>query len=129
MLWQVSRSFLWAILVVAGAATGLFGQVLYIPNQSDGTISTYVYDQDAGNLTELLPRVASGGLPSSVPIHPSKKFAYVSNGGGGGNLPNLAAFSISPTMGALTPAGSAPLTLGSGSSANAFGCPPIPRRA
>ena len=116
MLWQVSRSSLWAILV-AGAATGLFGQMLYIPNQSDGTISTYVYDQDGGNLTELLPRVPSGGTPTSVTIHPNKKFAYVSNGGGGGNLPNLAAFSINPATGALTPAGSSPLTPGSGPAA------------
>jgi uncharacterized protein (TIGR03437 family) len=104
----------WTILVVAGFSVALFGQVLYIPNQADGTISTFVYDQDGGFLTELLPRVPAGGSPTSVTIHPNKSFAFVTNGAGGGNLPSLAAFSIDPANGTLTPAGNAPLTPGSG---------------
>jgi uncharacterized protein (TIGR03437 family) len=103
-----------AVLFLAGTPNGLLGQMLYVGNVGDGTISSYVIDQESGLLTEVLPRVASSGSPLSVTAHPSGKFLYVSNGGiAGGTGPNLAAFSINANTGALTPLSSAPLVPGS----------------
>src|SRR5437870_7837459 len=99
MVCQMSKCrFFWlaAVLLLAGTANGLFGQMLYVGNFGDGTISAYVIDQESGLLTEVLPRVASAGRPSSVTVHPSGKFVYATNGGDGVNGPSLAAFSINP---------------------------------
>src|SRR5437867_2928218 len=103
-----------AVLFLAGTPNGLLGQMLYVGNFGDGTISSYVIDQENGLLTEVLPRVAASGSPLSVTVHPSGKFVYVSNGGiAGVTGPNLAAFSINANTGALTLLSSAPLTPGS----------------
>jgi uncharacterized protein (TIGR03437 family) len=105
------------VLILAGTSNGLFGQLLYVGNVGDDTISTYVIDQDSGLLTEILPRVGSPGSPSSVAIHPSGKFVYVTNGGNaalGANGPSIAEFSIDPNTGALTLLSSVPLTPGTG---------------
>src|SRR5579871_2947976 len=94
-----------AIFILAESSHALFGQMLYVGNSGDDTISAYVIDQDSGLLTEVLPRVATPGSPSSVAVHPSGKFAYVTNFGNanlGANGPSLAAFSIDPGTGALT---------------------------
>lgn len=104
---QGRRSYFWAVLA-AGLTNGLFGQVLYVLNNLDGTISSYVYAQDSGYLSEILPRTAAGGAPTSIAIHPNRKFAYVAMSG-----PSLAAFSISASTGALTLVDRAPLTPGS----------------
>ncbi len=110
-------SWLIPVLVFAGMSPGLFGQLLYVGNGGDDTISSYVIDQETGLLTELLPRVASTGGPSSVTIHPSGKFLYVTNSGNANlnvNNPSLASFSIDPTTGALTPINSLALPPGTG---------------
>ncbi len=115
----MSRGFSIPLLVVAvvlaGASNGLLGQMLYVGNFGDGTISSYVIDQESGRLTELLPRVASNGSPTSVAVHPNKKFVYVTNGGRAAiNAgPSLAALSIDGTTGALTLLGNTPLAPGS----------------
>jgi uncharacterized protein (TIGR03437 family) len=116
MVCQISTyRFYWmvAVLFLAGTSNGLFGQMLYVGNAGDGTISAYVIDQDAGLLTEVLPRVASTGAPSSVTVHPSGKFVYATNFGNATNGPSLAAFSINANTGALTLLSSVPLTPGS----------------
>ena len=110
--------FYWlvAVLFLAGTSNGLFGQMLYVGNAGDDTISAYVIDQESGLLTEVLPRVATTGAPLSVTVHPSGKFVYVTNGGNpalGANGPSLAAFSINANTGALTLLSSVPLTPGS----------------
>src|SRR5438034_6379542 len=105
-----------AVLFLA-APNGLFGQLLYVGNSGDDTISSYVIDQESGLLTELLPRVASTGSPSSVAIHPNGKFVYVTNSGNpnlGVNAPSIAAFSTNPGTGALTPLNSMSLAPGTG---------------
>jgi uncharacterized protein (TIGR03437 family) len=120
MFCQVSKCrLLWlvAALFLAGTSNGLFGQMLYVGNAGDDTISAYVIDQESGFLTEVLPRVATTGSPSSVAIHPGGKFVYVTNGGNpalGVNGPSLAAFSIDANTGALTLLSSSPLTPGTG---------------
>jgi uncharacterized protein (TIGR03437 family) len=93
----------------------LFGQLLYVGNFGDQTISTYVIDQESGLLTEVLPRAVSPGSPTSVAIHPSGKFVYVTNGGvASANVgPSLASFSINASTGALTLLSTLPLTPGS----------------
>lgn len=106
-----------AMLLLAGTCTGLFGQLLYIGNAAEDTISAYVIDQQSGLLTELLPRVVSPGSPTSVTIHPSGKFVYVTNAGNpalGVNAPSIAVFSIDATRGALALQGTVPLTPGTG---------------
>ena len=114
--WKGRTICLVAALFLTGSPNGLFGQMLYVGNVADGTISSYVIDQESGLLTELLPRARTPGSPSSVAVHPSGKFVYVTNGGNaalGVNGPSLAAFSIDPGTGALTQVGSSPLTPGS----------------
>src|SRR5579872_4925348 len=71
------------VLFLAATSNGLFGQMLYVGNNGDDTISAYVIDQQSGLLTELLPRVPSTGAPSSVTVHPNHKFVYVTNFGNG----------------------------------------------
>src|SRR5436305_12255401 len=92
-----------AVVLIAGMPNGLFGQMLYVGNNGDDTISAYVIDQQSGLLTELLPRVTSTGAPSSVTVHPNGKSVYVTNFGNaafGANGPNLAALSNHPETGA-----------------------------
>src|SRR5437763_1694167 len=106
-----------AVLFLSGTSNGLFGQMLYVGNAGDDTISSYVIDQESGFLTELLPRVTTTGSPSSVAIHPSGKFVYTTNSGNsslGVNFPSVAVFSINPDTGALTLASSVSLTPGTG---------------
>ncbi|MBS1826459.1 MAG: beta-propeller fold lactonase family protein [Acidobacteria bacterium] len=94
----------------------LMAQVLYVPNQTEGTISTFIYDQQTAALYEL-PRKDAGGAPVSVAIHPSRKFALIVSGGNPSNTPNLASYSIDPATAALTLASRSPLVPGSGPSA------------
>jgi 6-phosphogluconolactonase len=120
MFYQLSkRRCPWpaAVLFLAAAANGLLAQMLYVGNNGDDTISAYVIDQDSGLLTEVLPRVSTPGAPTSVVVHPSGKFVYVTNSGNanlGANGPSLAAFSIDPATGALTLVNTTPLTPGTG---------------
>ncbi len=109
-----------AVFFLTGVSQKLFGQMLYIGNAGDRTISAYVIDQESGLLTEVRPRVADPGSPQSLAVHPSGKFVYVANAGGGVGPPNLAAFSIDAGSGALTLLNSSPLTLGSGPQAVAI---------
>jgi uncharacterized protein (TIGR03437 family) len=105
-----------AVLFLAGTSNGLFGQMLYLGNAGDDTISAYVIDQESGLLTEVLPRAVTTGAPLSVTVHPSGKFVYATNGGNaalGANGPSLAAFSIDANTGALTLLSSVPLPPGS----------------
>ncbi|HEX4596105.1 MAG TPA: beta-propeller fold lactonase family protein, partial [Bryobacteraceae bacterium] len=111
--------FFWVVtvLILVGTSNGLFGQLLYVGNSGDDTISTYVIDQDSGLLTEVLPRAASPGSPSSVAIHPSGQFVYVTNSGNaalGANGPSIAEYSIDPNTGALALLSSVSLTPGTG---------------
>jgi len=102
--------FFWQVAAfLAGAPGMLFGQLLYVANNGDHTISSYVIDQDSGSLAEILPRVATPGGPTSVAIHPNRKFAFVTNGG----PPSLAGYSIDPATGALTQVSNSPLVGGS----------------
>src|ERR1700720_4083518 len=102
MVCQIS---IWLVagVLLAGTSNGLFGQMLYVGNAGDDTISAYVIDQESGLLTEVLPRAATTGAPLSVTVHPSGKFVYATNGGNaalGANGPSLAAFSINASTGA-----------------------------
>src|SRR5881397_3264951 len=76
--------------------------MLYVGNNGDDTISAYVIDQESGFLTEILPRTATPGHPTSVTVHPSGKFVYVTKTGAVTGDPGLAAFSINANTGALT---------------------------
>ena len=82
------------------------GQMLYVGNLGDNTISTSVIDQESGLLTELKPRVASSGHPTSVAVHQTGKFVYVTNMS---DIPNVAAYSIAADTDILTALGTVPL--------------------
>ncbi|MFN7923011.1 MAG: beta-propeller fold lactonase family protein [Bryobacteraceae bacterium] len=99
---------MWAA-VAASSGNMLFGQLLYVANSGERTISSYIYDQDNGGLSEILPRVATPGSPTSVAIHPNGKFAFVTTGG----PPTLTGYSIDAATGALTQVGSSALVNGS----------------
>src|SRR3954447_793589 len=91
------------LLLLFLSAHAVFGQMLYVGNAGDGTISQYVFDQESGFLTELSPRVPDAGSPSSVTAHPSGKFVYVTNFGSGQTGPSLRSFSVNANTGVLTP--------------------------
>ena len=110
---KLCANWLFVTLILA-AASPAFGQLLYVGNAGDNTISAYVIDQESGLLTEILPRVNAGGSPLSIAILPSGKFAFAANAGGGAGSPNLATFAINPTTGALTFRSSSPVPPGSG---------------
>ena len=65
-----------ALLLLAGAGNCLFGQVVYVPNAYEQTISAFVINSDAGILTELLPRMTTTGLPTAAAADPHGKFLY-----------------------------------------------------
>lgn len=85
------------MLLFVGSSSEVFGQVLYISNNFQRTISTYIFDLDSGFLTEVLPRVAVPGNPSGVTIHPSGKFLYTANTGS----PSVTVYSIDPLTGVV----------------------------
>lgn len=93
----------------AGASHTLLGQMLYVANNTERTLSTYVYNQDTGALFEIRPRVATTGTPSSVATHPNGKLAFVTTQG----PPALNGFSIDPGSGKLTQVSSSTLANGS----------------
>ncbi|HEY3739946.1 MAG TPA: beta-propeller fold lactonase family protein, partial [Bryobacteraceae bacterium] len=105
-----------AFLALAGISKDLMAQVLYVGNVGDDTISAFVIDESSGLLTELLPRVASTGSPTSITVHPSGLYAYATNSGNaalGALGPSLTQFSIDPGTGALTQVSFVPLQPGS----------------
>jgi len=105
------------------------GRFIYASNAYSNTISAYVIDEVTGKLkhlddspylagdtspidTELVPLVDyppyAGGVPYYVTIHPSGRFLYVANWGGG----SLSAFRIDPDSGALNLLDDFPRTTG-----------------
>lgn len=92
-----------------GGSHALLGQVLYVTNNTERTIGSYIYDQDNGRLTEIRPRLATTGNPSSIATHPNGKFVFVTTQG----PPALVSYSIDPGTGKMTQVGSATLANGS----------------
>ncbi len=66
--------------ILLAASGPLLAQVLYVPNSADANISAYVFDSDAGSLTELLPRTPVTGRPLAIVAHPSGRFLFMTNG-------------------------------------------------
>src|SRR5574340_38907 len=101
----MSQSRLWpsvaGIFLVAGSFSCLFPQLVYVPNNYDGTISTFVVNAEAGTLTEVLPRVATLGRPTAAAAEPGGKFVFIANTGDAVSGPNIAAFRIEPGTGGL----------------------------
>ncbi len=100
---------LFSVVLTAGGFHGLFGQMLYVANNGERTLSSYIYDQDNGSLAEIRPRVATTGAPSSVATHPNGKFVFVTTAG----PPALTGYSIDPGPGKLTQVSSSTLADGS----------------
>ena len=81
------------------------GQSVYVTNELNSTITVFRYDAGTGSLSErqTLPAVieatAERNYPADVHVHPSGRFAYVSNRGHN----SIAAFAVDKVTGELRP--------------------------
>src|SRR3984893_11333721 len=83
-----------------------FGNNLY---SVSGSVSGYTIDPTTGALTAITGSpFATGGLPLSVAVDPSGKFAYVANYSDN----NVSGYTINPATGALTPIIGSPFPAG-----------------
>jgi 6-phosphogluconolactonase (cycloisomerase 2 family) len=82
------------------------GKFAYAIASSTHAVLAYAIDGTTGALTPKTGFSFAGGLPYSVAVEPGGKFAYVCNDGG-----DIAAFSIDPAQGSLTPVASASFPL------------------
>jgi 6-phosphogluconolactonase len=85
------------------------GRFAFTNNELTSTVTAFTYDPERGALTEIhtvttLPGETKGNSTAEIVVHPTGKFLYVSNRG----HDSIAAFSIDPRSGKLTPAGHAP---------------------
>jgi 6-phosphogluconolactonase (cycloisomerase 2 family)/uncharacterized membrane protein len=94
---------------------------LYASNSNDpmGSISAYTIDPTTGALHEIAgsPFATQAGFPGPgrITIEPGGKFLYVGLGGSVNVNHFVAAFSIDPSTGALTPVPGSPFSTGNGS--------------
>ncbi|MBZ5726840.1 MAG: beta-propeller fold lactonase family protein [Acidobacteriia bacterium] len=120
---KINYLHLGALVLLIGSWSCLHGQVVYVPNNNDETISAFVINSDAGILTEL-GRVYTPGRPTAVAVEPRGKFVYVTNAADANVDHNVSSYSIDPASGALTPLPFKPAPLGGfpvGASADAAG--------
>ncbi|MDH5378189.1 MAG: lactonase family protein, partial [Gammaproteobacteria bacterium] len=80
----------------------LASRVVYVANAGSDDVSAFRVDPATGALTEVGTAVAAGTGPTSVTVHPTGRFAYVTNA-----IPELRSFSIDAATGALTAVGAA----------------------
>lgn len=87
------------------------GRHAYTNNEISSTVTAFAYDPDRGTLETLqtvptLPADFDGSRNSTaeIAVHPSGRFLYVSNRG----HDSIAAYTIDPETGRLTPAGHTP---------------------
>jgi DNA-binding beta-propeller fold protein YncE len=77
------------------------GKFAYVANwtgsDTDGSVSMYTVDATTGGLTPS-GSIATGLSPTSIAIHPSGKFAYVTNSGSN----SVSMYSIESATGVLT---------------------------
>jgi YVTN family beta-propeller protein len=81
------------------------GKFAYVANESEppgsaGSVSIYTIDPSKGTLTSV-GLVAAGTDPTSVALHPSGKFAYVTNSSSN----DVSIYTIDANSGTLTPKG------------------------
>src|SRR5438876_3231224 len=64
----------------AGIALSPSGQLAFVANEDDNTISLLKIDPVSGNLSEVLPRTPSGGFsPNQVTMDPTGSTLFVAN--------------------------------------------------
>lgn len=84
------------------------GEYIYVVGELDGTVTTYAYDAEAGQMVEqqtvsTLPGDFEGANKSAdIHVHPSGKFLYASNRG---DADSIVAYAIDPETGRLTVVG------------------------
>jgi 6-phosphogluconolactonase (cycloisomerase 2 family) len=103
--------------IATGAGPGAFnlnsgGRFAYVPNAGDGSVSGYSVDQSTGKVTAVpgSPVATSIALQGRGLFHPSGRFLYIDGTGVSGSA--VAAFSIDPQSGALTPLSGSPYVTG-----------------
>ena len=78
---------------------GPSGQVLYVTDQDNGSISTFAIDSNTGTLTSTNPAgTIAGPDPGRVTVDPSGKFAYVPDE----DLSAVFMYTVDPNSGSLT---------------------------
>jgi 6-phosphogluconolactonase len=107
------------VLMVLGLATSVgcgsaSTHTAYVTLPSSNAVAGFLVDDHTAQLTSILGSPYPGGMsPSSVLVHPAKRFAYVGNQ----SENNISLFAIDSTLGSLkevlprTPAGLAPGSL------------------
>jgi len=108
---MVSKFHFITLLTIICATGPLAGQVVFVPNTTDGNVSVFVVNPDAGTLTEVLPRAATPGSPVAVAVVPSGKFAYVANSYNSSSSPNLTVYRINAGTGALERISAQPISI------------------
>jgi 6-phosphogluconolactonase len=91
------------------------GTYLLSANNVSGTVSVFAVDATSGTLTAAPGSpfsTGAGATPTSVSIHQSGKFVYVSNTNAAPAPSSIAAFQLNPTTGALTPVAGSPFSTG-----------------
>ena len=91
------------------------GKFAYVANNGSNDVSGYTIDTGSGALTPIdadpntvpIDNFAAGTSPDAVAIHPSGKFAYVSNFGSN----DVSAYTITPLTGVLVPIDADPSTV------------------
>ena len=92
---------LMALVFIGGPAATVCAEVprfAYVVNSYDSTLSGFIVDSRSGQLRPN-GHVSTGKFPASVLVHPSGKYVYVAQQTG----MKIAAFSVDPVSGRLTP--------------------------
>jgi 6-phosphogluconolactonase len=101
------RFLLAALGVIIACSNGLLGQVVFVPNANSNNLSAFVINAETGSLTELSPRVATQGQPTSVAADPKGRFVYATI-----DPPAVVGFRINASTGGLSPIAGLSQTLG-----------------
>jgi 6-phosphogluconolactonase (cycloisomerase 2 family) len=91
------------------------GKFLYAANATSNDVSAYTINATTGVLTQIagspFPVPPGNLVPQSIAVDPATKFVYV----GSSDSPNVIAFTINPTTGALTTVAGSPFANPGGS--------------
>jgi YVTN family beta-propeller protein len=79
------------------------GDIWDYDDEADGTVAIYAVNASTGELTSI-GTIATGISPTLISVHPSGKFAYVTNSGSN----DVSMYTLDATTGALTFIGSIP---------------------
>jgi 6-phosphogluconolactonase (cycloisomerase 2 family) len=93
-------------------------EFVYVLNRGSNDISAYKVDAAAGALTPVAGSpFPTGGSPNSLSFDPTRRFVYVTNGGGSGSV---SGYAINAATGVLTALQGSPYPAGTNPKSMAF---------